>query len=115
MSAAISLRFMPEFRLQLNGTATPPELRASVLRVTLISALEGADRVELTLVNDGLRWLDNPLFTPDTSFVLSVGYADTGVDQVFVGTVVDFSGADFPSNGASTVTSPSSRRTPATA
>ncbi|MBS0559284.1 MAG: hypothetical protein JSR21_04440 [Proteobacteria bacterium] len=103
MSAAASLRFMPDFRLQLNGAPAPPELRASVVRVAMVSGLEGSDRVELTLVNDGLRWLDNPLFALDTSFVLSLGYADTDVEQVFVGSVVGIS-ADFPANAAPTVT-----------
>lgn len=103
MSAALSLRFLPDFRLQLAGAPAPPELRASVTRLNLISGLAGADRVELTLVNDALRWLDNPLFALDTPLTLSLGYADTGVEQVFVGTVVGFS-ADFPADAAPTVT-----------
>src|SRR6185437_4993835 len=45
----------------------------------------------------------NPLFALDTSVVLSMGYADSGVEQVFVGGVVGF-GADFPTNGAPNVT-----------
>jgi hypothetical protein len=104
MSAALSsLRFVPDFRLQINGAPAPAELRAAVTRVTHTSGLEGADRVELTLVNDALRWLDNPLFALDTPVVLSMGYADSGVEQVFVGQVVGF-GADFPVGAAPTVT-----------
>jgi hypothetical protein len=95
--------FVPNFQLQINGAPAPPELRASVMRVAHTSGLQGADRVELTLVNDSLRWLDNPLFALDTPVVLSMGYADTGVEQVFVGQVVGF-GADFPVGAAPTVT-----------
>jgi hypothetical protein len=67
------------------------------------SGLMGADRVEVTLINDGLRWLDNALFQLDTSLTLAMGYADSGTQQVFVGQVVGF-GADFPQDGAPTVT-----------
>lgn len=104
MSATLSsLRFVPDFRLQIGGVPAPAELRASVTRVSHTSGLQGADRVELTLVNDALRWLDNPLFALDTPVVLLMGYADSGVEQVFVGQVVGF-GADFPAGGAPTVT-----------
>src|ERR1700733_1635614 len=96
-------RFIPDFRLSIGGTPVPAELRASVSSVTLVSGLEGADRVEITLVNDALRWLDNPLFALDTPVTLSLGYADTGTQQVFVGQIVGF-GAAFPSGAAPTVT-----------
>ena len=104
MSAALSsIRFVPDFRLQIAGAPAPAELRASITRVVHISGLQGADRVEITLIDDGLRWLDNPLFALDTPVVLAMGYADSGAQQVFVGQVVGF-GADFPAGGAPTVT-----------
>lgn len=103
MTALASTRFVPDFELEINGAPAPPELRASITRVVHASGLLGADRVELTLVNDALRWLDNPLFALDTSLVLSMGYADSGLEQVFVGQIVGF-GADFPSTAAPTVT-----------
>lgn len=96
-------RFVPDFRLQIGGAPVPAELRASVSSVTLVSGLEGADRVEVTLVNDGLRWLDQSLFALDTAVSLQLGYADTGTQQVFVGQIVGF-GAAFPSAAAPTVT-----------
>jgi hypothetical protein len=96
-------RYIPDFRLQIAGSPVPAELRASISHVTLVSGLEGADRVEVTLVNDGLRWLDNSLFALDTPVTLSLGYADTGVEQVFVGEIVGF-GAAFPSGAGPTVT-----------
>lgn len=97
------LRFIPDFRLQLGGAPVPAELRASVSSVTLVSGLDGADRVEITLVNDGLRWLDQSMFALDTPVALQLGYADTGTEQVFVGQIVGF-GAAFPSGAAPTVT-----------
>jgi hypothetical protein len=96
-------RFIPDFRLQIDGAPVPAELRASVSSVTFVSGLEGADRLEITLVNDGLRWLDQSLFALDTSVSLQLGYADTGTQQVFVGQIVGF-GAAFPSGAAPTVT-----------
>ncbi|MBV8935213.1 MAG: hypothetical protein JO095_05335, partial [Alphaproteobacteria bacterium] len=96
-------RFIPDFRLQLGGVPVPAELRASISSVTLVSGLEGADRVEITLVNDGLRWLDQAIFALDTPVALQLGYADTGTQQVFVGQIVGF-GAAFPSGAAPTVT-----------
>jgi hypothetical protein len=96
-------RFIPDFRLQLGGAPVPAELRASISSVTLVSGLEGADRVEITLVNDGLRWLDQAMFALDTPVALQLGYADTGTQQVFVGQIVGF-GAAFPSGAAPTVT-----------
>jgi hypothetical protein len=98
-----SVNYVPDFRLALAGAPAPPQLRASVSGITHTSGLEGADRVELKLVNDSLRWLDNPLFALDTPLTLSMGYADGSVDQVFVGQVVGFS-ADFPTETAPTVT-----------
>ena len=83
-----TLRYVPEFRLAIDGAPIPKPLRASVMSVTLHSGLEGADRVEITLVNDGLRWLDEPLFGLDRSVVLELGYAGQELDQVFVGEVV---------------------------
>jgi hypothetical protein len=96
-------RFIPDFRLQLGGAPVPAELRASISSVTLVSGLEGADRVEITLVNDGLRWLDQAMFALDTPVALQLGYADTGTQQVFVGQIVGFCAA-FPSGAAPTVT-----------
>jgi hypothetical protein len=104
MPAALnSIRYVPDFRLSIADAPAPPELRASVSKLVHSSGLQGADRVELTLANDALRWLDNPLFALDTPLVLSMGYGDSGVEQVFVGQIVGF-GADFPANGAPTVT-----------
>src|SRR5678816_4123560 len=96
-------KFVPDFRLEIDGAGLPTTMRASIMSVTLHTGLEGADRVEVTLVNDSLRWLDNPLFQLDHELRLYLGYADEGLDQMFVGTVVG-NGASFPQSGPATVT-----------
>ena len=53
----------------------PAALRARVIRISYQDGLEGADRVEVTLANDGLRWLDHPLLQVDNRLSLSIGYA----------------------------------------
>ena len=54
-------RYVPDYRLRIGGQPIPSELRASITSVTHESGLEGADRVELSLVNERLRWLDHDL------------------------------------------------------
>ena len=110
-------RYAPELALRLNGAPAPAELRASLTSVQLQSSLGAADRVELSLANEGLRWLDHPLFKLDTELVLALGYAPDPLEQLFVGEIVGHS-ATFPSSGlfaslfvdgsdvASTTTSP---------
>jgi hypothetical protein len=98
-----SLRYIPDFRLELDGSPVPAALRASIISIKHETGLEGADRVEITLVNENLRWLDQPLFALDTSFVLSLGYAPAPLEQMFVGEVVAQS-ADFPAGGPPTLT-----------
>ena len=94
--------YVPNFRLAIGGAPAPTELRASVTSVTLVSGLEGADRVEITLVNDALRWLDQPLFALDTPLTLELGYAGS-TETMFVGQIVGF-GAAFPNAASPTVT-----------
>jgi uncharacterized protein len=96
-------RIAPEFRISLDGRPAPAALRASVTAVRVQSGLEGADRVELTLANEGLRWLDEKLLSLDTRLALEIGYASGSLRQAFVGEVVSQS-ATFPSSGMPTLT-----------
>jgi len=100
---AASLRFAPEFQLRIRGQAVPATLRASVSSVSYQSGLDGADRVELALVNENLRWLDHPLLALDNELSLSMGYAPDPLEQVFVGEIIGHSAA-FPAGGAPTLT-----------
>jgi len=101
--AVASLRFAPEFQVRVGGQAAPSALRASIASVTYQTSLDGADRVELVLVNENLKWLDHPLLAIDQELALSIGYAPDPLDQVFVGEIVGHQ-ATFPSGGAPTLT-----------
>jgi len=103
MALASALRFAPEFQLRIGGQAVPSLLRASVSSVSYQTSLDGADRVELTLVNDKLRWLDHPLLALDREVAVLMGYAPEPLQQMFVGEIVGHS-ATFPSGGAPMLT-----------
>jgi phage protein D len=81
-------RYVPDYRLTLGGQPAPAELRASITSLTHDSGLEGADRVEIGLVNQNLRWLDHDLIRLGKDLKLEIGYADGELQQVFVGEVV---------------------------
>jgi len=95
--------FVPDFRVLIGGNPIPAVLRASIASVKCETGFDGLDQVELSLVNDHLRWLDEPMFKLDTSLALQVGYAPQPLTQVFDGEIVARA-ADFPSGGAPMVT-----------
>ncbi len=95
--------YIPDFSLSINGMAIPAAMRACVSGIRWETGLEGADQVEVTLVNEGLRWLDDSLLALDQSFVLHIGYQPGPLDQAFVGEIVSKS-ATFPSTGGPTLT-----------
>jgi uncharacterized protein len=97
------LRYAPEFRVAVDGAPAPAALRASITGISLQTGLEGVDRLELTLANEQLRWLDHPLLKLDRQITLSLGYAPDPLTQVFVGEVVAQNAA-FPSSGTPTLT-----------
>lgn len=90
--------YAPELRLLLAGRPAPTTLRASVSSVNATSGFGDADRLEVVLVNEALRWLDNDLFRLDTSVELWLGYSPDQPQRVFAGEVVG-SDAVFPSSG----------------
>jgi uncharacterized protein len=96
------LRYVPDFRVAIAGAAAPAALRASISNATLQNGLEGADRVELTLVNENLRWLDHQLLQLGNELSFSVGYAPDPLQQVFVGEIVSQS-ASYPASGVPTL------------
>ena len=106
-------RYAPEFQVRINDLPVPSALRASIMSVTCQSGIEGADRVELSLVNENLRWLDHPLLAVENKLSLSMGYAPDPLEQVFVGNIVGQS-ATFPSSGAPTRTCCGKPSTPRT-
>jgi hypothetical protein len=103
MATLADLRYVPEFRVTINDAPIPAALRASISSVSYDTGLEGADRVEITLVNENLRWLDNPLFRLDNALTLALGYAPDPLERVFVGEIVG-QNATFPGGGIPTLT-----------
>ena len=95
--------YAPEFHVEIDGEAIPPALRGSVTRLSYTDGIEGADRVELTIANQDLRWLDHPLLQVDKGFRLSLGYAPDPLERVFTGEITGVS-ASFPNSGMPTLT-----------
>jgi hypothetical protein len=100
---SIAPGYAPELRLVFAGRPAPATLRSSVTSINATCGFGDADRLELGLANEGLRWLDNVLFALDTPVELWLGYAPDQPVRVFAGEVV---GADatFPSGGMPTMT-----------
>lgn len=88
----------PEFALRIDGDAIPAALRASVVSVTYTDGIEGADRVEVTIANPSLQWLDHPLLQVNNGFSLSIGYAPGPLEEVFVGEITGVE-PSFPGSG----------------
>jgi hypothetical protein len=89
--------------VSVGGAALPPSLRAALTQVRYESALDSADRVEVTFSDGALRWIDDPLFALDTSFSLSLGYGGELGEPVFVGDITGHS-PSFPADGGPTLT-----------
>jgi hypothetical protein len=100
---AANPRFAPEFSVLFSGKPAPAELRASIQSVRCQTGYEGVDEVEVSIANEKLRWLDNPLFKLDTSLALKLGYAPDPLVQTFDGEIVARA-ATFPSGGMPTFT-----------
>jgi uncharacterized protein len=95
--------YAPDYRIEINGETLPAALRASVIRISYQDGLQGADRVEITIANEGLQWLDHPLLQVDNGFTLSIGYAPDPLEKVFVGEITGVN-VSFPGGGMPTIT-----------
>jgi phage protein D len=95
-------RYAPEFRVRIAGAPVPAALRASITSVSLQTGFEGVDRVELALVNEGLRWLDHPLLRVGQPLALALGWAPDAPTPMFDGEIVGHT-ASFPSSGTPTL------------
>jgi phage protein D len=94
--------YAPEFRVKIDGEELPAALRGSISSLSYQDGLEGADRVELSIANERLRWLDHPLLQVDKGFKLSMGYAPDPLEEVFVGEITGVE-PSFPSGGMPTL------------
>jgi phage protein D len=95
--------FSPDARITADANPMPAAMRASVSRIALQLGIEGADRLELTLANEGLRWLDHPQLALGRQLQLSLGYAPDPLQQTFVGDIVGLT-PSFPADGMPTLT-----------
>src|SRR5262249_41105977 len=89
--------------IEVGGEKIPPALRACIVRITFQEAMEGAARVEVTIANEGLQWLDHPLLQIDRKFKLFLGYAPDPLEEMFVGEITGVNAA-FPNSGMPTLT-----------
>lgn len=99
---AVPATYAPNFTVRLDGEPLPTAMRAAIMSVRHQDGMEGADRVELTLANDRLQWLDHPLLQVDTKFELELGYAPGPLTLVFTGEITGIE-TSFPSSGVPTV------------
>jgi hypothetical protein len=94
--------YAPDFEVRIDGQPIPPALRAAVGSVSHQDGIEGADRVEMTIANPGLRWLDDPLVRVDNGFRLFLGYAPDPLEEVFVGEITGVE-PTFPNGSVPTI------------
>ena len=95
-------QYAPDFMVEIQGSKVPNALRASILSAKLTSGMEGADRVDLSVFNEHLRWLDDPIFTLKNGLKLSLGYAPDPLELMFAGEIIGVQ-ASFPSGGTPTL------------
>lgn len=93
----------PEYRVTIDGSPLPMALRGSVARVSHTDGIVGSDRVELSIANRDLRFLDHPLLQVDKKLTLALGYAPGPLKEVFVGEITGVS-PTFPSGGMPMIT-----------
>ncbi|MET0716247.1 MAG: hypothetical protein ABWX92_08925 [Mycetocola sp.] len=100
---SIAPNYAPEVRLQVGGRPAPAALRGSITSVSATCGFSDADRLEVVLANEALRWLDDELMRLDTPIELWLGYSPDQPERIFAGEVVG-SQATFPSSGIPTLT-----------
>jgi hypothetical protein len=119
-------RYAPEYAIEINGEQLPTAVRAAVSGITYQDGQNAADRVEVSLANHDLRWLQSHirglgfqpfttnvrfgpggvaltgqgdgLFDIDNKLVLSLGYAPDPLEKVFEGEVTGLQ-VSFPNGG----------------
>jgi len=94
--------YAPEFAIRLNGQQLPLAMKGAISSVTYEDGMKGADRVDVTLANPALQFLDHPLLSVDTPFSLSIGYAPDPLEEVFVGEITGVE-PSFPGSGMPTL------------
>ncbi len=95
--------YPPDFKIEIDGDPIPAALRGCITGITYQNGIEGADRVEVSIANHNLRWLDHPLLQMDNKFVLWLGYTKNPLTKMFVGEITGVN-ATFPNGGMPTLT-----------
>ncbi|MDX2152660.1 MAG: hypothetical protein SFV54_18105 [Bryobacteraceae bacterium] len=95
-------QYVPNYQIRIDGEPLPAAMLGSIVSVAYTDGIEGADRVEVTLANPSLRFLDDPLLATDAPFSLRIGYAPDPMEEVFVGEITGVEPA-FPSSGMPTI------------
>jgi uncharacterized protein len=129
MAAPDVSRYAPDFRVQINDRDIPAALRGSITGVRYEDGMGAADRVEVSVANADLRWLQkhikglgfNPfptgirigpvgasltpegLFDVDNKLTLALGYAPGPLQPMFMGDVTGVE-AGFTSGAIPTMT-----------
>jgi hypothetical protein len=99
---ATHAQYAPQFKVEIGGDPLPPALRGSIISLSYQNGLEGSDSVDLTIANQDLRWLDNPLLAVDQGFKLHLGYAPDPLEEIFVGEITAVE-PSFPNGGMPTI------------
>jgi hypothetical protein len=121
--------YAPDFQVRINGEDLPAAVRATVSGVRFEDGQNAADRVEISLANPDLRWLQRHIkglgfrpptgvnvgpvrmadaapdgtFDIDNQLRLSIGYAPDPLEEVFKGDVTGVQ-VSFPNGGMPTLT-----------
>jgi uncharacterized protein len=130
VSAVPYPRYVPDYRIQINDRDLPAALRSSITSVKHEEGQNAADRVEINLANQNLRWLQKHirglgfrpfpsgmkigslpgasvtpagLFDMDNKLTLAMGYALEGIEPMFVGEITGVE-ANFPNGDMPSMT-----------
>ncbi|AWB22776.1 hypothetical protein DA075_19230 [Methylobacterium currus] len=96
-------RYAPEYALRIDDAPIPAALRGCISSLTYEDGIDGADRVEITIANPSLVWLDHPLLAVDQPLSLAIGYAGETLEEVFAGEITGVA-PSFPSGGMPMIT-----------
>ena len=121
--------YAPDYVIRINGAPIPAPLRSAITSVRYQDGHQVADRVEVSVANPDLRWLQKHirglgfspaptairvgpvggpeipagLFDLDNSLSLSLGYAGTPLAEMFTGNLTGLT-MSFPNGGMPTMT-----------
>lgn len=123
-------RYVPEFQIRINDEEMPAAVRSMVTSVSYEDGRNAADRVEIGLANQDLRWLQKHIrglgfrpyptsvkigpvragsivpegaFDIDNKISLAMGYASAPLEDMFVGEITGID-VSFPNGGMPSMT-----------